>query len=174
MNTLPYAGYRAKRAVSDSQYRHPFSTDKETETGKGSARAKVSGDTGTAAAAGTNVIRTTLAPDASRPRWESSRAAKDSAARSFHHVPSPVRAKCPCTSPAWCLEYLREQEAHCALCPWTHRLDCSSIPIPAHWLRHKATITAVAPAKGRGTGNYILSLLAPSPGLCCWLQGATG
>lgn len=48
MNTLPYAGYRAKRAVSDSRYRHPFSTDKETETGKGSARAKVRGDTGTA------------------------------------------------------------------------------------------------------------------------------
>lgn len=48
MNTLPYAGSWAKRAVSDSQYRHPVSTDKETETQKGSTRAKVGGDTGTA------------------------------------------------------------------------------------------------------------------------------
>lgn len=88
--------------------------------------------------------------------------------------PPPVWAKCPCTSPAWCLEYLREQEAHCSLCHWTHCIDCSLISIPAYWLRCKATITAVSPAKGRGTGNYILSLLAPSPGLCCWLEGATG
>lgn len=78
MNILPYAGYWAKRAVSDSQYRHPVSTDKETETRKGSARAKVGGDTDK-----------NRAPYASRPTWESSRAAKDCAAEVISPRPLP-------------------------------------------------------------------------------------
>lgn len=36
------------QTVSNSQYRHPFSTDKEPETQKESAWAKVSGNMGTA------------------------------------------------------------------------------------------------------------------------------
>lgn len=48
MNTLPYAGYWANVLCQTLGTDIPFSTDKETETRKGSARAKVSGDTGTA------------------------------------------------------------------------------------------------------------------------------
>lgn len=126
---------------------------------------------GTRGQQGTNAIRATLAPDASRPRWESSRAAKDSAARSFHHAPSPARVKCPCTSSAWCLEYLRKQEAHCALCPWTHRLDCSSIPIPAHWLRREATITAVHQQREGAQGTTFCPFWHPAQACAAGSKG---